>query len=363
MMIFKGLRASCRIGSGLALTLALGSACKAPPPPVAATPTALPVLEQAFGEAFFEPATREALLSREANAELVLPARLEPNRYRFLQILEMRRLADDQRAAAVGVAIDGWPLRLDVLMARKETGWRVASLAHPQHQAVWLDLLGPEGLPTSAHADPWRGGLAGRDATGRPTAAAVLVAVDQQVWVDGEVLPNDEGRVVDALRRVLTARGALAQRLERAWSPQVALVVPGNDAGSRHALLTEWAVAAGAEGVLLVVRGTQGGPATLPMALRGPRPPGPNPPPVVEITREGAELRFTLNGLTEALPTVGGVADEGAVTRMVSALVARRPSPVGGVLNVGVDVDHARTVAVMDAWRAAAPDLPLASRP
>jgi hypothetical protein len=335
--------------------------CAQPEPPPVVRAAALPVVEQGFGPGLFDMMLRGKAFTASTESNLVLPAQIDPKRYRFLQVLELRRQTADRRQGQVAVAIDGWPIALNFAVARTPAGWRIVDVGPREDQQRWLDLLGPEGLPRARSAHPWRGGLAGRDASGRPTAAALLLALGQQLWVDGVAVGTEREAVVDALRRALRARTALAERLEVTYTPQVAIAVPRTDAASRHALLADWAVQAGAEGLLLVVRGPKGGPAALPLARHGPRPPGPFPPPLIHITRDTLNLTLTLGAQSVEVPVEAGLAN-GALAPVIKSLRATRPPPVGAVLEADFQTDHGRTVAFLDAWQTAAPDLPITTR-
>lgn len=343
------------------VTVVLGACGGEAPPHADHLTSPLATVEAAFGPALFDVAARSRHFAPAAFDAFLLARRVDPKRYERLPVTELRRLDADRRAARVAFSVDDWPLALDVVLARGLDAWQVVEVPPPEEQQIWLDLLGPDGLPGAPNAEPWRGGLAGRDADGRPTAQVVVVAHEARVWVDGDPVANQHDPVVEAIQRHLQVRHRLAQAVHATAVPEVVIALPGGAAASRHALLADWAVEAGAEGLRLAVRGPAGKPATLPLARRGPRPRGPAAPPLVVIQRDMAEVRLQVGDQVEVVPTqAGGRLNPGSLAAAFQRLKPLRP--VGAVLIANFETDHARTVDLLDHWQVAAPGLPLASR-
>ncbi len=343
----------------LALLVAL-SGCGGSDEASEAAPTAHEVVAAAFGPSFFDPTQRARWLTPEAVAALRLPARLDESRYGFLHVGELRRVNPHRRVGEVAFAIDGWPAALDLELSRSDAGWRVSGVGDPREQAALLDLLGPDGLASAPSALPWSGGLAGSDRAGRPSAAVMLLSLRGRTWIDGRPLPEpSRDAVVSALRAALEARAQLARDAHATYRPQVALALPRDASALEHTLLAQWATNAGAEALGLVVRGKDQGPGYLPLARRGPAPPGVSEPDVVRLRLglEGLDMRVARAERAVPFTTV---IDKVGIGQALQTLL-RAHAPRGGLIEPWPDGDHGGIVALLDACRAAAPDLPIAT--
>ena len=223
-----------------------------------------------------------------------------------------------------------------------------------------MELLGPDGLASSPAALPWSGGLAGRDAAGRPSAAVMVLGVRGRVWVDGApVEDNDRGPVVAALKAGIRARAQLARDAHATYRPQVAIALPRDASSLQHALLADWAVEAGAVALGLVVRAKGAGPGYLPLARRGLAPPGVTSPNVLRIRRDLTGVHVAVGGAQHSVPAQA-LADKSRLGDLLRAL-RREHAPTGALIEAYADGDHGGVVALLDACRVTAPDLAVAS--
>ncbi|MGK0359326.1 MAG: hypothetical protein ACI9U2_001628, partial [Bradymonadia bacterium] len=238
---------------------------------------------------------------------------------------------------------------------------RVSAPAVQEALVRLIDLKG--GLPQSDTAEPWPGGLAGKDSNGRPTAAAFVLVTTAGLWVDGQPVADNAAAVQAAIRTALKARADLAQAAHATYLPHVAVALDGASTADRLAQVADWAVEAGAETLMLIVRDPTGGPAYMPLAVVEEVPAGEKKLPVIRVrpTDEGLLLAMSLE-IGEVEETVRGKVP----TRVQLAPVFRRlqaEEPAVGILFEPITGDHARTVALMDALHIAAPGVPIATRP
>ena len=335
---------------------ACSSGTKAP----AAEATTFSTVRDVFEKGFFDATARAAGMSPQAASNLRLPGLLDASRYSFLHVGELRRVTDTRRVGDVAFAIDGWPAALDIELKRSKAGWKVVGVGKPEAQQALVDLLGPDGLASAPAAMTWNGGLAGRDAAGRPSAAVMLLGVRDRIWVDGRPMrQNAREPVVAALRAALAARAQLARDAHATYRPQVAIALPRDASSLRHALLADWAVEAGAVSLGLVVRTKGAGPGYLPLARRGPAPPGVTEPDVLRMRRDLTGVHFAV-GETKQSVAAADLADKASIGRALEA-IRRSHAPVGAVIESYADGDHGGVVALLNACRAAAPDLAVAS--
>jgi hypothetical protein len=329
----------CVIASALALQGCPDTG--APPAP----DSAWRVVDDALGRAFFEVATRGERFEPAALEQWKLPALLEPERYRFLGVLDLWRVDPDHRKARVAFEVDGWPMAASLEVRRDDGRWRIASVPTETHQRALLARVTDDVLPTAETATPWRGGLAGRDAAGRPTSAVL-------VWSDAHGLEVD-GQATDAppeaaIRDGIRAREEMARDSHSTYRPQAALAVPRRAPAQRALGLVRAARAAGAADVFLVVRGPAGRPALL--ALARPEPvPRAEAPPLLRVEPEDGAARVTTPGgsprviplrrlpaeLAQAMGTHGGVEiavplgeSHQSLVELVAAAAARPGTPV-----------------------------------
>ncbi|MCB9545520.1 MAG: hypothetical protein H6706_06510 [Myxococcales bacterium] len=329
--------------------------------PAAGRPlSAFEVASRAFGSAFFDAEARGALLTGRAREAFRLPGLIEPDRYRFLQVAELRRVDDDRREGEVAFAIDGWPAQLAVELTRSADGWRISKVDDAATQQALVDVLGARGLPRARTAEPWPGGLAGRDANGRPTAAALVMVTAAGFWVDGRRVPDEPGAIRSAIADALAARQQLAWVAHATYRPHVAIALAADAPALRHAQIAALAVEAGAEALMLVVRDPQGGPAFLPLAHAEPLPVGERVPPVIDVQQTTAGVRLAVGEVAADVPP----GDDGLRVESLRPAVAslQRAEPAAGFLfHPDPGGNHARAVALLDALRSAASGLPIAS--
>lgn len=335
--------------------LALAAACSSAPPDIVET-TPWAALDTAFGDGFFDPDVRAVMFSDAARAALILPDHLDSKRYRFLSVAELRRVDDTHRRGEVAFTVDGWPASLHVEVVRgADGGWRIDGVDSTAVQQRLLDVLGPTGLPIVHQGEPWGGGLAGRDAAGRPTAAVLLMVTGDAVQVDGgEPLPLKEDAIVAALEAAIRTRRELADDAHATYRPHVALALPRAAPSTRHVQLAEWATKAGAEALQLVVRSREGTPAFVPLARRVLAPPG-SLPNVVRLAREGGKLVISADRERVEVADAGGQIDRAGLAAGFRTMTERIGRPDGGVIVAHADVTHGALTALHVAAREALP--------
>jgi hypothetical protein len=324
-----------------ALLCLLVVGCAAPEAPAALEPSATFTAEQIFGPLFFNPQARSALM--QPGVALKLPEIIEQDRYRFLQVTELRRVNEEKRVGEVAFSIDGWPAQLGVELTHTTAGWRLSGVDDVKVQQGIVEVLGIEGLPRSHSAEPWPGGLAGRDAAGRPTAAALVMVTHAGLWIDGQRVPPDAAAVKAAIAAALAARQQLAWVAHATYRPHVALALPATEPATRHAELARWAIEAGAEALMLIVRDPQGGPAFLPLAHTAPTPEGEVAAPHVLIQTIPTGLRLVMGDAVVEIPANDPAALRPAVEGFLGA-TALIVTPTG---------THAQHIALLDDLRGA----------
>ncbi len=335
------------------LPWALLAACSAPPPDGLGTPSA--VVTAVFGERFFDAQARSAHCEPSAAQALVLPGLVDAQRYQFLQIAELRRVDATTRAGTVAFAVDGWPLSIGVELRRQGDAWRLTAVDPPATQRRWLELVGA--LPRAPSARPWEGGLAGRDAVGRPTAAVLVVAFKDEVAVDGR--PVAPGGLEAAVAEALAVRRRLAADAHATYRPHVALALAADAPASRQTGLAEAARRAGAEAVSLVARGAGGGPALLALARRTEAATADARDRVVRLQFAPDGVDLALDDRTRRVAFAGGTVDAAGIAAALQALTQGTPAPAGAVVAADGTTRHGEVIALLDACRAAAPHLAL----
>ncbi len=331
-------------------------------PDAPAAESAWATVNAAFGDDLHDPAARTRRFSGAAIEQLVLARELDVTRYRFLHPAELRRLTPERLAGEAAFTVDGWPAAVTFELGRTgDGGWRVESVAPPEEQRRLMTLLGPLGLPIVRDAEPWNGGLAGRDAAGRPTAAVLLLALEGALYVDGvHRVPNRREPAVEALRAALATRTALARDAHATYRPQVAIALSRDVSALRHALLARWAEEAGAEALMLVVRRADGGPGQLPLARRAPAAPGTHP--VVAVVRQDiAAVTLSVGEDTHTLPRAAGAVDDAALADAFARLHAAHPTLAGVVIEADPDGAHGALVSLLRSAQRAAGELPIAT--
>lgn len=314
--------------------------------------------------------------------------------HRFLSVSDLRPGAtDDNAAATLDFDRDGWPMAVGLTLRHADTGWRIATVDADGALERRLAALGPNGLPRAGAARTWDGGLAGRDAAGRPTAAILVLATPAGLEVDGgpPLSPTPEA-ITDALRAAVARREALAASAHATARIQAAFALPRDTPADLLPSLCDWAREAGVPEHLLVVRGADGGPSVLalPAVERRPSPPTPPPgpgcapasaapgsapaaPPPLTCTPAFAPylvLRATPEGqrLEAAGESVllGDLVDASVPEHLgpaLSRLRAAHPGLLGLRMLTGTDVSHGQVVGLLDAARIAAPDLAVLPEP
>lgn len=320
------------------------------------------VAADAFSPKLFEQAHRDRFMTPAAQTLFVLPRLIEPKRYRFLQVAELRRVSNDERVGEVAFAVDGWPMALTIGMQRTTDGWRVANLVEPPVQQALVQLIELKGgLPQSETAEPWPGGLAGKDANGRPTAAAFLLVTEAGLWVDGQAVADNAAAVQAALRQALKARTDLAQSAHATYRPHVAFALDGAARAERLPEVVQWAMEAGAETLMLIVRDPTGGPAFVPLAVVEEVPAGERKQPVIRAKAlpDGLMLAMSLD-IGEVEETITAAVPTRLQLDPVLKRLQAEEKAVGIVFEAGAG-DHQRMVALLDALRTAAPGVPVAT--
>ena len=352
--------------AAIALMLACGGGASAPEAGADAPAlhrSAWASAAEAFSPKLFEQEHRDAWMTATMQTQFVLPRLITAKRYQLLQVAELRRASADQRVGEVAIAVDGWPMALSIGMQKTTDGWRIDRVSEPAVQEALVRLIDLKGgLPQSDTAEPWPGGLAGKDANGRPTAAAFLLVTTAGLWLDGQPVADNAAAVQVAMRAALKARGDLAQAAHATYRPHVAIALDGSSKAARLAEVSDWAVEAGAETLMLIVRDPTGGPAFMPLAIVEEVPTGEKKPPVIRVrpTEEGVVMAMSLE-IGEVEETVpGSVPTRIQLTPLLTRLQAEGQAV--GILLEPVVGDHARTVAIIDALHVAAPGVPIATR-
>jgi hypothetical protein len=315
--------------------------------------------------------------------------------HRFLSVSDLRPGPGGTDAAAATIDFDreGWPMAVALTLRHTDTGWRIATVDADGALERRLAALGPNGLPRAGAARTWAGGLAGRDAAGRPTAAILVLATPAGLEVDGgpPLAPTPQA-ISEALRAAVARREALATSAHATARIQAAFALPRDTPADLLPRLSEWARAAGIREHLLVVRGADGGPSVLalPAVERTPSPPAPPPgpgcapasaapgstpagPPPLTCTPAFAPylvLRATpegqrLEAAGEAV-LLGDLVDASVPEHLgpaLSRLRAAHPGLLGLRMLTGTDVSHGQVVGLLDAARIAAPDLAVLPEP
>lgn len=334
-------------------------ACAEQTPDIVET-TPWAALSTAFGGGLFDPGVREAMFSEAARRDLTLPDAITAGRYQFLSVAELRRVDDTRRVGEVAFAVDGWPASLEVELARgADGGWRIERVAPPAVQQRLLELLGPTGLPIARDVQPWSGGLAGRDAAGRPTAAVLLKVQGDHAFVDGgEPLPLEEGPVGAALGDAIKTRRELADDAHATYRPHVALALPRAASSKLHVELSRWALDAGAEALQIVVRSREGTPAFVPLARRT-LAPGGTVANAWRIVRGKGALVVEAGDRKTSVPDADGALDLVGLEAALRASADAVGAPDGLVLVAHDDVAHGMVIDLHLAARAALPEVPM----
>lgn len=358
-----------RICSGLCalLLMACGDAPEAPAPAASATATpsarsAWSAAAEAFGPKLFDEKHRARWFAEPIRPAVVLPRLIKAERYQFLQVAELRRVTDDQRVGEVAFAVDGWPMAIGFGVRRTSDGWQVNGIAEAPVQQSLISLVEPGGLPQSDTAEPWPGGLAGKDANGRPTAAAFVLITGAGLWVDGQPVADNAAAIQGAIRKALKGRTDLALTAHATYRPHVALAMSADTRARRLPELVDQAVEAGAETLMVIVRDPTGGPAFMPLAVVEEVPAGEKKLPVIraQATKDGLVLAMSLE-IGEVEETLTGTRP----TRLQLAPVLKRlqaEEKAVGILFEPLAGDYARAVALLDLLRTAAPGVPIATR-
>ncbi len=350
----------CLLLLTLALAAPLGLSACADDAPVIVETTPWAAVSTAFGDGLFDPQVREVMFSEAARRDLMLPDAVTAGRYQFLSVAEVRRIDDRRRVGEVAFAVDGWPATLEFELIRGDDGgWRVDRVAPPEVQQRLLELLGPSGLPIAREVEPWSGGLAGRDAAGRPTAAVLLKVQDDKAFVDGgEPLPLEEGPVGAALTAAIKTRRELADDAHATYRPHVALALPRAATSKLHVELSRWALDAGAEALQIVVRSREGTPAFVPLARRVIAPGG-AVANAWRIVREKGRLELRAGDRIAKVPDKDGSLDLDGLGAALAKAVDAMGKPDGLVLVAHDDLPHGTVIDVHLAARAALPEVPM----
>lgn len=319
-------------------------------------------VQTAFGDRFFDPEAREVLFSEQARKDLILVDALDAGRYAFLSVAELRRVDDRRRVGEVAFTVDGWPASIGVEMSRDDQGgWHIDKVAPPDEQQRLLDVLGPTGLPIAREVDPWLGGLAGRDAAGRPTAAVLLLVLGDSLFVDGgDAMPIEQASVVEALKAAIKVRRELADDATATYRPHVALALPRAAPSELHAQLAQWATDAGAEALQLIVRSREGSPAQVPLARRVVAPMG-MATNTLRVRRVEGALEVSAGDDPIKVPDAGGQADIAGLGPALETMVERIGRPDGGIIEAHPDLDHGTFIKLRLAARMALPKVPFTS--
>ncbi len=322
--------------------------------------TPLSRLEQVFGPDFFDLTRRTLHLTLEAQRTFELPEVFGRDRYRFLGVTDLRRIDGDHREAVVDVSIDRWPLSVGVSVGRVLGEWKVTGFEPLEHTRWRLRFLDQEGLPRAGTARPLQVGLDGRDAAGRPSAVIVLLADGETLAVDGRQVENSRDAVVERLREAIALRQRLAEAVHAQARAQAGLGLRADEVAGRLPVLLEWARAAGLNEAVLLVRAPDGSPAYLPLPRIEEQPPGRSAPPTITCSQELDVLVLEIEGQRATVPiSANGPIDARSLEQALAGLRRTHGGIVGIRLPLGLYSSHGHTAALLDALRAAAPELPV----
>ena len=228
------------------------------------------------------------------------------------------------------------------------------------HGERLVELLGPSGFPIIRGAEKWAGGFAGRDAAGRPTASIMVVGHQAGTFVDGEgPFPHKAGPVKAALRRAMKTRAALAERAHAVYRPQAALALGRRQPAHLLVDLANWASEAGAEGLQLVARTTDGKPAWVPLARKASAPPGARPK-LLRVDLTGQDIKLSCGDYKATIPHKPGTPDAQTLAFGMVSTGRQVPDASGGILLLKRDATVDAVAKLLVGAQDALPALPFA---
>ena len=190
----------------------------------------------------------------------------------------------------LGITIDSWPLSLEFLLKKKNTGWSVSEQTNRRTVRLALTLLSDSGLPQIRKGEPWKGGLMGFDALGRPNASVLLIGDGVTVSVGRETPQRLSVSALTASIRTKFERRARASTAAFAtYRPHVAIALPMAAPFERLVDLVRAATGAGTISIQLLAN-SENGPSWLPLAVlaRGEKQ---EQPAVVRISADSLAVR------------------------------------------------------------------------
>jgi len=317
------------------------------------------VVNAAFGPEFFDKEARKGWFKGAASEQLVLPNLVDAERYQFLGLAELRWMGPDRRQGEVAFSIDGWPATMMIQMTRVDGRWQFVQVSPAAQQERLVDLLGASGFPIARGATHWSGGFAGRDAAGRPTASVMVVVHHAGTFVDGQgPYAHAAGPVPGALRSAMRTRAALAGRAHAVYRPQVAIALGRRQPVKTLVELADWATAAGAEGLQLVARTTEGKPAWVPLARKAKAPPGARPKLMHIVVNE--QTKIEAGPYRRTIPHAAGRSNTKALAFALVEAAQEMPEVTGGLLRVPPKADVGSVTALLLAIQDAMPETPFA---
>lgn len=266
--------------------------------------------------------------SNTISADIKLLHDLGAQRLRATETQEVVVIDERTQTLNLGVTVDSWPLSLEFLVKKKNTGWSVAEQTNRRSVRLALTLLSESGLPQIRKGLPWNGGLMGVDALGRPNASVLLLGDGVTVSVGGHAPRRFEKTELTASIQGEFERRARASTAAFAtYRPHVAIALPMAAPFERLVQLVRSATQAGALSIQLLAN-SEDGPSWLPLAVvaKGAKQ---EQPAEVRITADSLAVR---RATTQAFTPVGRELTE--PTRLINALDvdARNGLPVRALL-------------------------------
>jgi hypothetical protein len=292
---------------------------------------------------------------------------LDPTGMKWLGVADLRATGPDTRAFVVDALVFDWPVPVRGRLRQTDGVWAVESL---EPAATWRGrarLVGdPEGvhLPEARSARPTSIGLTGRDTALRPSSA-VVVAVWGEAQPEGlpmglevDGTPAEPATWTTALASARALREAVASERHATATAQVAFAVPTTLPMSMLDRLRQGALEAGFEDHFLLVRRPNGGPGVLSLGRGVPALAG-QALPVIDLTASDRALELALGARTAQLPGGTERVDAAQLGGALEAVRIDTPT-VAGLHLAPIDSGTVgRMVLLLDALRAAAPELPV----
>ena len=316
--------------------------------------------KQTFSKRIFEAEFREKRLSQKAIDSLIFARQLHPGRYRFLHLAELVTTGRDTRTGEVAISIDGWPTTVHFTMGRQEGRWMITGVGSTDAQRRILELLGPVGLPYVDSATTWTGGLAGRDAYGRPNGSVLVVVVGGRVYIDGRIeTAYRQNDITAAIDSALKTRATVAKGAYATYRPHVAIALIQNAPMMMVSDLTKWAFNAGADAVQILVRRKNNSPGWLGIGQIKPGNSTSTRVLRVRISRQYITVyAVSSDGAAPVIKIPTQKSD--ALSERLKRLATDSPLPNGVIIEPSTADEHVTMAKVIASIQSGLPDVPVA---